>query len=185
MNFLQKIGTFFLDTIETVVVALAVFVICYLFIFQIHEISGASMEPNFHNGERILTDKLSYRFTPPKRGDVVIFRAPEEREKDYVKRIIGLPGERVKITNGNIYINDVPLPELYLENSNLTNPGSFLKTNQDFLIPDDEYFVLGDNRLHSSDSREWGTAVSADIIGKVLIRLWPPTEFGLLPEVSY
>ncbi len=185
MSFLQKIGAFFLDTLETVVVALAVFVICYLFIFQIHAISGASMEPNFHNSERIMTDKVSYRFSLPQRGDVIIFRAPKEREKDYVKRIIGLPGEKVKIVDNNVYVNDLPFKEAYLENPNITSPGAFLPPNQDFVVPNGEYFVMGDNRSHSSDSREWGTVVRGDIIGKVLLRIWPPTEFGLTPEVQY
>ena len=180
----SKIGAYFMDTLETVVVALAIFVICYLFFFQVHEIKGASMEPNFHDSERILTDKISYRFRKPQRGEVIIFRAPKDRELDYVKRIIGLPGEKIMVSGNDVYLNDQKLKETYVPEK-ITNPGAFLTLNQDFLIPEDEYVVMGDNRTHSSDSREWGTVNKDDIIGKVFIRFWPATNFSFIPKVKY
>ena len=173
-----------MDTLETVVVALAIFVVCYLFFFQVHEIKGASMDPNFHDSERILTDKISYRFKKPARGDVVIFRAPKDRELDYVKRIIGLPGETVKIFGGSVYLNNQKLMEIYIP-ENITAQGSFLREGQDFLIPEDEYIVMGDNRLHSSDSREWGTVNKDDLIGKVFVRFWPASDFSVISKPNY
>lgn len=183
-DLLAKIGAYFLDTLETVVVALAIFVVCYLFFFQVHEIKGASMNPNFYDSERILTDKISYRFRKPERGEVIIFRAPKNRELDYVKRIIGLPGETIKVQGGNIYLNDQKLTETYIPEK-ITNPGAFLTLNQKFLIPEDEYILMGDNRMHSSDSREWGLVNKDDIIGKVFVRFWPATNFSFIPKVNY
>lgn len=179
-----KIGAYFMDTLETVVVALAIFVVCYLFFFQVHEIKGASMEPNFHDPERILTDKISYRFRKPQRGEVIIFRAPKDRELDYVKRIIGLPGEKIMVSGSSVYLNDQKLTEIYIPEK-ITSPGAFLTLNQDFLIPEDEYVVMGDNRNHSSDSREWGTVNKDDIVGKVFLRFWPATNFSVIPKVNY
>src|SRR3990167_10435890 len=96
---------FVFDFLETIVVALSVFVVIYLFIVQPHEVKGSSMEPSFQNNEYIITDKISYRFGHPQRGDVVIFKAPVNPEVDYIKRIIGLPGESVKISQGKVYVN--------------------------------------------------------------------------------
>lgn len=184
MEAIKRIASFFLDIIETIVVALAIFVVAYLFFFQPHQVKGASMEPNFHDEEYILTDKISYRFHPPERGNVVVFRAPKNRELDYIKRVVGLPGEKIRISNGEVFINDQKLKEDYLGNIT-TYPSSFLRVGEEFLIPAGEYFVLGDNRSHSSDSREWGTVAREDIIGRAWLRYWPPQMFGILPKISY
>src|SRR3989344_1086116 len=111
---IRGITTFILDFLETIVVALSIFVVVYLFLVQPHEVKGSSMEPNFHNNEYILTDKISYRLHEPQRGDVVIFKSPKNQEVDYIKRVIGLSGERVKVTGGSVYINGVKLDEPYL-----------------------------------------------------------------------
>ncbi len=165
--------------------ALAIFVVVYLFFFQPHQVKGASMDPNFHDNEYILTDKISYRFHTPQRGDVVIFRAPQNRELDYIKRVIGLPGEKVKVQGGEVFVNGQRLKESYLPANLTTNAGDFLRAGQDYQIPEDNYIVFGDNRPHSSDSRAWGPVVKEDIIGKAWLRYWPPQDFGLLPQVSY
>lgn len=185
MGILKGMAAFLFDIIEVVVVALAIFVVVYLFFFQPHQVNGASMDPNFHDKEYILTDKISYRFRLPERGDVVIFRAPKNRELDYIKRVIGLPGERIKIVDGQVFINGQQLPEAYLEKNTNSYSGSFLKIGEEFLVPQDEYFVMGDNRPHSSDSREWGTVNKEDIIGKTWLRYWPPQKFGLLVRPNY
>ncbi len=185
MELVKKIAAFFFDIIEVVVVALAIFVVVYLFFFQPHQVKGASMDPNFHDNEYILTDKISYRFHTPQRGDVVIFRAPQNRELDYIKRVIGLPGEKVKVQGGEVFVNGQRLKESYLPANLTTNAGDFLRAGQDYQIPADNYIVFGDNRPHSSDSRAWGPVVKEDIIGKAWLRYWPPQDFGLLPQVSY
>lgn len=174
-----------MDFLETIVVALSIFVVVYLFLVQPHEVKGSSMEPNFHNNEYILTDKISYRFTEPKRGEVVIFKSPKNPEVDYIKRIIGLPSEQVKIQNGSVYINDKKLGEPYLEETTILYPGSFMQEGVEITIPSNEYFVFGDNRSHSSDSREFGPISRNLIIGRAFMRYWPLPKFGLLPAISY
>ncbi|MCL5676140.1 MAG: signal peptidase I [Patescibacteria group bacterium] len=185
LDFAKKIGNFFLDTIETVVIALAIFVVIYLFLVQPHQIKGSSMYPTFYDGEYILTDKISYRFFSPSRGDVIILLAPKNHELDYIKRIIALPGEKVMVKNGRVYINDSLLNEPYLSQTVMTYAGAFLHETQDFTVPDKEYIVMGDNREHSSDSREWGTVKRNEIIGKAWLRYWPLNRISFIPHISY
>src|SRR3989344_3119772 len=152
---------YFVDIIETIVVAAAIFVIVYLFLLQPHQVRGASMEPNLSNGQYILTDKLSYRFEKPRRGDIVVFKAPVDPNFDYIKRIIGLPGESIQIKGGKIVIKNTTHPKGFvLEEPYKINgsdqPGTLLEDNKEFKISEDNYFVLGDNRNQSFDSREWG-----------------------------
>lgn len=181
----RKIVNFFLDFLETTVVALSIFVVIYLFFVQPHEIKGNSMEPNFHNNEYILTDKISYRFHEPKRGDVVIFKAPENPDVDYIKRVIGLPGEKVKIHSGSVYVNDKKLEEVYLNDVTSVISGNTMQDNVDLIVPEDKYFVMGDNRQHSSDSRAFGPIPFNSIIGRAVMRYWPINEFGLVPKIIY
>ncbi|OIO14541.1 signal peptidase I [Candidatus Gottesmanbacteria bacterium CG1_02_37_22] len=176
---------FFFDFLETIVVALSIFVVIYLFFVQPHEVKGSSMEPNFHNNEFILTDKISYRFQDPKRGDVIIFRSPNNPDVDYIKRIIALPGEKVKAKNGYIYVDETKLSEKYLNDLTFLFPTSKLQNDIDIIVPQDEYFVLGDNRPHSSDSREFGPISRSSIIGKAFIRYWPLPLLGVIPEIKY
>ncbi|MCX6726015.1 MAG: signal peptidase I [Candidatus Shapirobacteria bacterium] len=181
MGVFRKIGTIFLDVVETIVIALAIFVIIYLFLFQPHQVRGSSMFPNFHDNDYLLTDKISYRLNEPKRGEVVIFIAPKNEEYDYIKRIIGLPKEKVSINKNNqILINDQKLDEYYLPAGTETFGGAFLEAGKTVTIPDDEYFVMGDNRSHSSDSRDWGFVPRKNIIGKAWLRYWPPKDMGLI-----
>jgi len=186
----KKIGVFFLDIIQIIVFALSIFIVVYLFLFQPHKVKGNSMYPNFHNGDLILTDRISYRFTSPKRGDVIVFKAPpsepcSEIECEYIKRIIGVPGDLVKISEGKVYINDQPLNESYLPKNLITSPGSFLKENQTVKIPEDEYLPLGDNRPQSRDGREFGTISRSRIVGKAILRYWPFKSFKLIKRVNY
>lgn len=178
MNFFRRLGSFLLDFLESITMALAVFVIVYLFLFQPHQVRGNSMYPNFHDGEYILTDKITYRIRKPKEGDVIIFRAPKNEEYDYIKRIIATPGHCVQIINGKVYIDNQPFAEPYLPKDYLTYPGTFLKEGNTVCVPEKNYFVLGDNRAHSSDSREWGFVPEENIIGKAFFRYWPPNRFG-------
>lgn len=181
MSFFRRVGTFFLDVIETVVIALAIFVIAYLFLFQPHQVRGSSMYPNFHDGDYLLTDKISYRLNQPKRGDVIVFVAPKNEEYDYIKRIIGLPGDTVSITEDDrVKINNEIFNETYLPSEFKTFGGSFLEAGKTVNVPQEEYFVLGDNRNHSSDSREWGFVPRKNIIGKAWFRYWPLNQMGFI-----
>lgn len=181
----KRVGSFFLDVVEVVVMALAFFVILYLFLFQPHQVRGSSMYPNFHDKEYLLTDKISYRFGEPERGDVIIFKAPRNEEYEYIKRIIGLPGERVKISEGKIFINDQLLDESYLPADFFTRGGSYVPENQTLVLGDNEYFVMGDNRSYSSDSRDWGPVGEVNIVGKAWLRYWPADRIGTVEDVSY
>ncbi len=181
MSFFRRVGTLFLDVVETVVIALAIFVIAYLFLFQPHQVRGSSMYPNLHDADYLLTDKISYRLSQPKRDDIVIFVAPKNEEYDYIKRVIGLPGESVSITEDyRVKVNNEILSEPYLPSDFKTFGGTFLEAGRTINVPQDEYFVLGDNRNHSSDSREWGFVPRKNIIGKAWFRYWPVSQMGLI-----
>ena len=181
MGVFKKIGTIFLDVVETVVIALAIFVIIYLFLFQPHQVRGSSMLSNFHDNEYLLTDKISYRLNTPKRGDVIIFKAPKNEEYDYIKRIVGLPGEKISINENNqIVIDNQIFDEPYLDPGIKTFPGVFLEAGKTVTVPENQYFTLGDNRPHSSDSRDWGFVPKENIIGKAWLRYWPPKKMGVI-----
>lgn len=185
VKLVKSVVNFFFDFLETIVVALSIFVVIYLFILQPHEIKGSSMEPNFHNNEYILTDKISYRFKDPQRGNIIVFKAPKNPDIDYIKRIIGLPGESVKIEKGDVYVNDQKLKEQYIHDKSLLFPGSFMQEGVSVTVPPGEYFVMGDNRPHSSDSREFGPIPKNSIIGKAFVRYWPLNEVGIISGVNY
>jgi signal peptidase I len=185
MSIFKRVGGFFLDIVETFVIALAIFVLMYLFLFQPHQVKGNSMYPNFHDQEYILTDKITYRLGQPDRGDVVIFKAPKNEEYDYIKRIIGLPGEKVRVEDCHIYINDELLQEVYIDTQVCTNAGRFWQTGQSITLAENEYFVMGDNRPYSSDSRDWGTVPRPNIIGKAFYRYWPFSQIGLIRSADY
>lgn len=146
---------------------------------QSYEVNLSSMESNFHDGQRLLVEKVTYRFHSPSRGDVIVFDPPIPTTDPYIKRIIGLPGETVEIKEGNIYIDGELLEETSDFGSQIPYSYSYSVT-----VPSEQYFVLGDNRDHSSDSRSWGTVAREDIRGRVWIRYWPLGEWGLSPSYS-
>ncbi len=184
------IGGFFMDIIETVVVALSIFLIVYLFLMQPHQVNGQSMEPTFMDREYLLTDKISYKSRTPQRGEVVVFHAPVEAGCpkgtgcDFVKRIVALPGETVEVKTGGVWINGFRLEEGYLPEGRITQPGAYSSRGAQTMEAN-EYFVVGDNRNHSSDSRVWGPIESGDIVGRVFFRYWPPGKIGLIAKTVY
>ena len=187
---LSYIGAFFLDLIETVAIALSIFLVIYLFLVQPHQVNGQSMAPNFADSEYVLTDKISYQFGSPERGDVIVFHAPPEANCaegtgcDFIKRIVGLPGETVEVKNQHIYINSQMLPEPYLKDDVATRAGDYTQ-GKSVKLGSDEYFVCGDNRPYSSDSRSWGPIKRSDIIGKAFFRYWPGERMGVIQHVAY
>ena len=182
---LEKLGGFFLEILEVIVFAVAIFLFVYLLLFQPHKIKGESMMPNFIDGEYLLSDKLTYRFNEPQRGDVIIFEAPGTDGEEFIKRIIGLPGEIVKVQNNEVFINGQQLVEDYLPENFITQAGSFAKEGQEIPIPTDQYFVLGDNRSHSSDSRVLGLIGKDKITGRAWVIYWPLSNAGKLDEIQY
>lgn len=178
-------GSALLDALQPVVMAFAIFMMIYLFLFQPHKVDGNSMYPNFHNLEYILTDKISYRRSNPQRGDVIIFHAPPPNDADFIKRIIGLPGETIMVKGGQVFINNQLLPEIYLPMSLQTTEKSFLREGVPYAIPQNYYMVFGDNRNFSSDSREWGPASRQAIVGKAMFRYWPIDKIGVIAHQRY
>lgn len=139
------------------------------------------MYPNFVDKEYVLTNLISLRFTKPSRGDVIVFKAQDNTEKDYIKRVIGLPGDVIEVDNGNVYINGRPLDqEAYLDILIKTQGGAYLKEGVPMKVPENSYFVMGDNRAGSSDSREWGLVPFKEIIGIAFLVYWPPDKAGLI-----
>lgn len=144
------------------------------------------MSPNFPDGEYLLTDKVSYRFHEPNRGDVIVFEAPTSNNgEEFIKRIIGLPGETISVKNSKVYINGIELREPYLADNLVTRSGTFLKEGEEVLIPEGSLVVLGDNRPHSSDSRAWGFITPDDITGRAWLVYWPLDNTGVVPSVEY
>lgn len=181
MTIFKRITSFFADTIQTIVLAGAIFAIIYLFLFQPHQVVGDSMLPNFHNGEYLLTDKVSYRIREPERGEVIVFKAPNDPEKDYIKRIVAEPGETIKIEKGIIFVNEMRIDEnSYLSGETRTFAGQNIREGIEYKAPEGSYFVFGDNRGNSSDSREWGFIKKDAIIGRSFLVYWPLSKFRLV-----
>jgi signal peptidase I len=185
MDLVKRTLSAFFDFVQSIVVIMAIMVMIYLFVMSPQEISGASMEPNFHNGEYILTNKVMYKLKNPERGDVVIFKSPRNKQIDYIKRVIALPGETIKLSNNKYYVNGLPLEEPYLEPGVTIFGGSYLPEGVEVTIPQDYYFVSGDNRPHSSDSREFGPIAKEDFIGQAFVRYFPLNKAGILPKQTY
>lgn len=176
----QSLTSHVLEFIQTLVIFGAIASAIYLFIAQPHKVSGKSMYPNFDNGDYIITDKITYKFEEPKRGDVVVFKNPKDESQDFIKRIIGIPGDKIMVEGGDVFLNGEKLEQPFLD-SVTTPSGLFLQDGQERVVPEGEYAVLGDNRPNSSDSREWGFLPKKEIIGRVFVRYWPKTTIGLFP----
>jgi signal peptidase I len=170
------------EVIETVVLTVLMFLVIRLAV-QNFNIDGHSMEPTLHDTELILVDKWSYHFHTPARGDVIVFVAPPNPSEDYIKRIIGLPGDVITIQDTTVIVNGKALKEFYVKPENQGNPYSPFANR---VVPPNTYFVLGDNRNGSSDSRDWGCVPSKNIVGRAALVYWPFGEDnnGLLPDVS-
>lgn len=179
-SFWSKFGSNLIELIEFIAIIGAIFVVIRYFVAEPHKVFGSSMVPNFHNGDFIITNKISLRFSEPQRGEVIILQNPRDLNQVFIKRIIGFPGERIKVSQGKVYINSELLGEPYLPTGTLTRGGNFLSDNEEILIPNDQYFVMGDNRGGSSDSREWGPVKGELIIGQAWLRYWPIEKFKLI-----
>ncbi|MDA1335064.1 MAG: signal peptidase I [bacterium] len=164
------------EVARILIISLIIVVPVRLFIAQPFIVRGASMEPNYHDGQYLIIDEISYRFNDPERGDVIVLRYPNDPSEFYIKRIIGLPGETVIVNEGVVSIQGTegPLGEEYLPKGLLTS-GNIVKT-----LEGGQYFVLGDNRENSSDSRVWGELDEDFVVGRAILRLWPIQDFELL-----
>lgn len=181
-SFFENFKGYALEIFETLVVFGAIFAAIYLFVAQFHKVSGNSMVPTFKSGDYLITEKVTYRFSIPKRGDIIVLKNPRDESEDFIKRIIALPGDTIKIENNTIYVNGGPIQEEYLPPQTSTRAGSFLEEGNQITAGPNQYFVMGDNRNHSSDSREWGAITKEEIVGRALFRYWPPQSMGLLTD---
>lgn len=184
---LRRLGAFFLDIIQVVIFAVSIFLFVYLLILQPHKINGESMETNFHNGEYILTEKVTYYFNKPKHGEVIVFKAPPDGHDEFIKRIIGVPGDTVMIQNCHVFVNGKQLVEKYLPADLCTSPGTLATEGKSLTVPTGKYFVMGDNRPHSLDSRyEQISFIGQDkFTGKAWVVYWPLNNAHVVGEVSY
>lgn len=186
----MKIGNFILEFVQSIVLALSVFVLLYLFVAQPNEVKGNSMLPNFTNGEYLLTDKLSYQLGVPKRGDVVVFKAPPsepcaEDQCEYIKRVVGIPGDKVMVKGGQVYLNGQLLDQNFLPSDFVSDPGSFSQEGVEREVPAGMYLCFGDNRGHSRDGREFGPIKKELIVGRAFFKYWPVSSVGLVPTIRF
>lgn len=184
-RYLKSFIEFVIETVKVVVISLAIILPVRYFLIQPFYVKGASMEPNFHDHEYLIIDEISYRFNEPNRGDIIVFRYPRDPSQYFIKRIIGLPKEKVEVKDGKIIIYNQENPSgklidesVYLEPI-VTTPDSIT------VLEDNEYFVLGDNRKASKDSRIFGPIKKSHLIGRVWFRGWPFDRIGWFETPDY
>lgn len=181
MELAKKVYAFFLDTMQTILLAASIFLVIYIFLFRPFQVSGESMYPTFKNREYILTNLITLRFDAPHKGDVIVFRAPTDRDKDFIKRVMATEGDTISLKDGFVYVNDEKVDESkYLASDVRTYGGSFLKEKTPVIVPKDQFIVMGDNRPYSSDSREWGFLTREDVIGKSFLVYWPLNKMHVI-----
>jgi len=161
------------DLLESVVLAVVLAALLRMFIIQPFYIPSASMEPTLLINDRIIVNMLIYRFHPPQRGDVIVFRYPLDPSRDFIKRLVAFGGETVEVRNNNLIINGVRIVEPYLPHEVMADYGPFS-------VPQGSYFVMGENRKNSDDSRDWGPLPKRNIIGKAFLIYWPPGRMRLI-----
>ncbi len=162
---------FIIDVLETLILSVILFAAINAVSARIR-VDGSSMEPTLQSGEFVIVNKLTYKLGIPEVGDVVVFHFPRDPEQEYIKRVIGLPGDHIVIEDGKVYVNDYLLDETYI-----TSSPAYEST---WDMPDDSIFVLGDNRNNSSDSHNWGPVPVNYIVGKAVFVYWPPAEWGVI-----
>ena len=181
---MKRFLLFIWEISKIVIIALLIVVPIRYFVFQPFFVRGQSMEPNFHHGDYLIVDELSYQFRVPERGEVIVFKYPQNPSQRYIKRIVGLPGETIKIQEGKVFISQdsvhQPLDELDYLSQFVSTPG-----DSQMRLDKNEYFVLGDNRSLSADSRRWGALPEENIIGRVFLRAWPFSALAKIEIPTY
>lgn len=178
---LKAIFFFIMEILETIVFIGSLFIVVYLFLAQPNQVKGVSMEPTFLSADYIFTSKATYRFRAPERGDVIVFKSPKNPDIEYIKRVIGLPGDEVMITDdGEVYVNDQLVTEPYIAATTVLwgEDIGFTIGGIPYTVPEGHLYVMGDNRPRSSDSREFGPITFDSIVGQVFYRYLPPQKAG-------
>ena len=169
------------EVFKVIVISLAIIIPVRYFLIQPFYVKGASMEPNFYNHEYLIVNEISYRFNVPERGDTVVFKYPVDPSQHFIKRVIGLPGEKIKINSGRIYIINENHPEGAILKEDYLSPSMMTLGDVNLVLAEDEYFLMGDNRIASLDSRNFGPVKRKYIVGKTLFRLtWELDRIGLV-----
>ena len=181
----NEILAFVWETIKVVVISLAIILPIRYYLVQPFFVKGASMEPNFEDGDYILVDELSFRFREAERGEVIIFRFPQQPSQFFIKRIVGLPEETVQVKDNEVTVFNEENPEGFVLSETYLAPEQKTLGTMTTKLDDNEYFVLGDNRLQSSDSRRWGPVNRSLIMGRAFLRPWPFTRALRIPSVAY
>jgi len=177
MKIVRGIIELVMEALETIVFVGTVYVVAYLFLFQPSAVNGASMEPNFHTGDRVIANRIAYKLHPIVRGDVVVVRSPLNPEVEFIKRVIGLPQDSITIAQGKVFVNGKLLLDQFTSSATYANQG-FISEGQSYQVPKDMIFVMGDNRQNSLDSRSFGPIPIGNIIGQAVYRYFPPSVFG-------
>lgn len=189
MSVAKRIFLFFLDSFQAVLLVISFFLFLYVFVVQPHQVSGFSMFPTFHDQDLLLSNllvthptSLTDKFIKElRRGDVIVFHSPTEPDKLYIKRIVGLPGETVQLSGGHVYLNGALFDETkYLKPDVMTYGEAFMRDGDTVTVPEGTFFVMGDNRPNSSDSREWGPLKETAVVGRSMIRFWPMKDFEII-----
>ena len=178
----KEIGSALIDFSEFLLIGVSVFIIVYLFVGQLLEVSGDSMYPTFKDKEQIIAEKVSINMNELSRGEIIIFKSPKEPEKLLIKRVIALPGETIMINEGSVYINGEILNEEYLVPTVQTEGGMVIREGVEYKIDQDAYVLMGDNRKQSTDSREYGAVDTELIVGRGIIVYYPFSEFRLVSD---
>ena len=181
----DEILAFLWETVKIVAISLAIIIPIRYFLLQPFFVKGASMETTFLDGDYIFANELAYEVGNPARGDVIVFRYPLDTTQFFIKRIIGLPGETVEIKDNQVIIYNQQHPEGFVLDEPYLDPGQQTLGNIRMKLDDNEYFVMGDNRLRSSDSRSWGPVNRSLITGRVFIRLLPLSRIAEIPRFNY
>jgi len=178
----KSIINFVMDILETIVFVGSLFIVIYLFVAQPNQVKGASMDPTFGSGDYIFTSKVTYKMRAYHRGDVIVFKSPHNPDIEYIKRIIGVPGDFVMVKDSEVYVNGRKLTENYIAAKTNLWEGGFSKNGEETKVTEGMLFVMGDNRPRSSDSREFGLITEESVIGQVFYRYFPPNKAGAIPN---
>ncbi len=179
INFLISAGIFILEMVKVAVLAGITIALVRYYLFKPFYVKGASMEPNFHEKEYLIIDELSYRFREPIRGEVIVFRFPEDPKEYFLKRVIGLSGETIKITQGKVYVYNTENPEGFELQENYLPDDLITEGDKVFKIGENQIYVLGDNRPNSFDSRRFGPVDKSLIVGRAWLRGWPLNKLSI------
>lgn len=176
---------FLFELIQVAAVSLAIIIPVRYFLIQPFYVKGASMEPNFFDHEYLIIDEFSYRFRQPVRGDIVVFRYPNDPKQFFIKRVIGLPGETVEIAGGRVKIFNNQSPNGFVLEENEYLDQDFTATTRTVTLKSDEFFVMGDNRISSLDSRYFGPVKTSAVVGRVWLRGWPLDRWKVFDNPNY